>query len=104
MKTVVTRAKGAVGPDQLSRVSAERSKVPVSGPPDTGLLYSADDIARFAHVSKVTVFRLCLAGIMPKWREIDGRRYWDRKGAVEAVARLAHAASLAHLARRRKSA
>jgi len=54
--------------------------------PETGLLYSVDDIARVAHVPKALVVRLCLDGRMPPWQEIDGRRYWDRAGAVDAIA------------------
>lgn len=56
--------------------------------PDTGVLYSVDDIARMARVSKVVVVRLCLCGGMPRWLEIEGKRYWGRAGAVEAVAQI----------------
>jgi hypothetical protein len=59
------------------------------GRPDTGVLYSVDDVARAAHVPKVVVIRMCLAGRMPEWAEVDGRRYWTRARAVEAVFRLA---------------
>ena len=52
------------------------------------LLYSAADIAQLAHVSKVLVFRLCNAGAMPPWLELDGRRYWDKAGAAEAITRI----------------
>jgi len=54
--------------------------------PDTALLYSVDDVATLARVSKVVVIKLCLAGVMPQWVEIDGKRYWDRPAAVEALA------------------
>ena len=54
--------------------------------PDTGLLYSVDDVAALARVSKVLVVRLCLTGGMPEWREIEGRRYWTRLAAGKAVA------------------
>ena len=56
--------------------------------PDTGVLYSVDDIARTARVTKVVVVRLCLRGSMPPWLEIEGKRYWGRADAVEAVARI----------------
>ena len=59
--------------------------------PDTGVLYSVDDIARMARVTNVVVVRLCLCGSMPQWLEIDGKRYWSRAGAVEAVARISMA-------------
>ena len=52
------------------------------------LLYSVADIAQLAHVSKVVVFRLCSAGAMPPWLELDGHRYWDKAGAAEAIARI----------------
>ena len=55
-------------------------------PPETGLLYAVDDIARMARVTKAVVVRLCLEGLMPGWVEVDGRRYWRRTSAVEAVA------------------
>ncbi|MFH1730751.1 MAG: hypothetical protein ABIF82_03750 [Planctomycetota bacterium] len=55
------------------------------GPPDTALLYSVSDIALLAQVGKAFVVRLCLAGQMPDWIEIDGRRYWDRRAAIHAV-------------------
>ena len=54
--------------------------------PETGLLYSVDDIARIARVPKTLIVRLCLEGRMPRWREVEGRRYWDRVGAVDAIA------------------
>ncbi len=54
--------------------------------PETGLLYSVDDVARIARVPKALVVRLCLEGRMPPWREVEGRRYWDRVGAVDAIA------------------
>lgn len=69
-------------------------------PPDSGLLYSVDDIATLASVSKVLVVRLCLAGQMPEWREIQGRRYWDRRGAIDAVARAIRAGEMLHRPRK----
>lgn len=54
--------------------------------PETAVLYSVDDLATLAWVSKVTVVRLCLAGALPDWTEVDGRRYWDHAAAREAVA------------------
>jgi|GEM_PF-3850651 len=65
-------------------------------PPDTGLLYSVDDIANLARVRKVLVVRLCLAGHMPEWNEIQGRRYWDRRGAIDAVATAIRAGEMFH--------
>ena len=59
--------------------------------PDTAVLYSVDDIARMARVGKATVIRLCLSGRMPEWLEVDGRKYWDRDGADEAIARVCDA-------------
>jgi hypothetical protein len=56
--------------------------------PDTGLLYSVDDLARLARVPKVVITRLCHSGEMPPWREIDGRKYWNRARAVEALAHI----------------
>jgi hypothetical protein len=56
--------------------------------PDTGVLYSVSDLARLAGVPRVTIIRRCRAGRMPPWRIIEGRRYWDRVGAVEALYRL----------------
>jgi len=53
--------------------------------PDTALLYSVGDIALLAQVGKAFVVRLCLAGHMPDWIEIDGRRYWGRRAAIHAV-------------------
>ena len=32
--------------------------------PDSGLLYSVDDVARLARVAKPTVIRLCLEGLL----------------------------------------
>lgn len=55
------------------------------GLPDTALLYSVSDIALLAQVGKAFVVRLCLAGHMPDWIEIDGRRYWGRRAAIHAV-------------------
>ena len=69
----------------MRRRAAEKGEV---GRPDTGVLYSVDDVARAAHVPKVVVIRMCLAGRMPEWTEVDGRRYWTRARAVEAVLRL----------------
>jgi len=40
-----------------------------------------------AQVGKALVVRLCLAGEMPGWLDVDGRRYWDRRAAIRAVAR-----------------
>lgn len=54
--------------------------------PETGLLYSVDDIARIARAPKALIVRLCLEGRMPPWQEVEGRRYWDRVGAVDAIA------------------
>jgi hypothetical protein len=48
-----------------------------------------DELARLAWVSKVTVSRLYHAGLLPPCVQVDGRRYWDRAGATEAVARIA---------------
>ena len=105
MKRIVARNVAATVTDQILCASQGPPKVVVSSPPDTGLLYSVDDIALLARVSKVAVVRLCLAGLMPEWREIDGRRYWDRAAAAAAVARLARAGSLLYTLRgRRKSA
>jgi len=53
--------------------------------PETALLYSVDDVARMARVTRVAVVRLCLSGQMPPWKYIDGRRYWDRTGANHAA-------------------
>ena len=72
--------------------------------PDTALLSSVEDIALLARVSKVTVVRLCLAGAMPKWREVDGRRYWDRAAAIEAVAIIGHANAAVRAQRLKKIA
>jgi len=66
--------------------------------PDTGLLYSVADVARTARVSRVTVVRLCLNGDLPPWQEIDGRRYWDRQGAAEVVARILSGGRTQHAA------
>lgn len=58
---------------------------------DTGLLYSVNDIARFAHVSPVFVTQLCIADLMPPWQEVEGRRYWNGSDAVEAIVFLVRA-------------
>ena len=79
-------------------------KPPKESLPDTALLYSVDDLAALARVNRVVVIRLCLAGVLPRWREIDGRRYWDHATATEAISTLARASSLAFTLRRRKSA
>jgi len=55
-------------------------------PPDTAVLYSVEDVAMRADVEKAAVVRLCLAGVMPPWMVVQGRRYWNRAGAKEAVA------------------
>jgi len=66
--------------------------------PDTGLLYSVDDIARMAGVPRVTVIRLCLDGDMPEWLESEGRRYWGRAALAKAVRRARQAAPTQHAA------
>ncbi|MFW6108064.1 MAG: helix-turn-helix domain-containing protein [bacterium] len=58
-----------------------------AGPPDTAVLYDVADVARLARVPRATVARLCHAGEMPDWIELDGRRYWRYAEAVEAVIR-----------------
>ena len=45
-------------------------------PPDTAVLYDVGDVAR-----------LCHAGEMPDWIELDGRRYWRPPDAIKAVIR-----------------
>jgi len=67
------------------RARSERAEKPL---PDCGLLYSIDDIARLSRTNRVLVVRLCLAGALPGWQVIDGRRCWDRRSAIEAVARV----------------
>ena len=57
----------------------------------TGILYSMDDLATLAQVDRVMVARLCHEGLMPQWVEVDGRRYWDKESAREAVKILIHA-------------
>ncbi len=69
------------GPELLPDADPSRPKER----PDTALLYSVDDLAALARVNKVVIVRLCLAGVMPKWIEVEGRRYWPRPAAIEAV-------------------
>jgi len=45
-----------------------------------------------AQVGKAFVVRLCLAGHMPDWIVIDGRRYWARRDAIRAVTHCRRAA------------
>jgi len=88
-------------------VKKKREEAGVQGQaarPDTGLLYSVDDVARLARVDRVVVVRLCLAKLMPAWIDVDGKRYWDRVSAVEAVALCARARMLEEMRGRRKSA
>jgi len=73
------------------RVPEGNPKSP-QGLPDTALLYSVSDIALLAQVGKAFVVRLCLAGDMPGWTEIDGRRYWRRRAAIHAVTHCRRAA------------
>ena len=40
-----------------------------------------------AQVSRVFVVRLCLAGELPHWIDVDGGRYWHRRAAIRAVSR-----------------
>ena len=56
-------------------------------PPDTAVLYDVGDVARLARVPRATVARLCHAGEMPDWIELDGRRYWRPPDAIKAVIR-----------------
>lgn len=70
----------------------ERNSRPHNGAPDTALLYSVSDIAMLAQVGKAFVVRLCLAGHMPDWIVIDGRRYWARRDAIRAVTHCRRAA------------
>ncbi|MFO7898243.1 MAG: hypothetical protein R6V58_04185 [Planctomycetota bacterium] len=58
-----------------------------AGRPDTAVLYGVADVARLARVPRAVVVRLCHAGDMPEWIELDGRRYWRPAEAVEAVIR-----------------
>jgi hypothetical protein len=53
--------------------------------PDNAVLYSVDDIAHAARVSRVAVIRRCQAGRMPRWILVDGRRYWARNQILAAV-------------------
>lgn len=73
----------AAGPKRPSMNTQDQR--PSAARPDTALLYSVDDIAAMARVSRVFVVRLCLAGEMPRWLDIDGRRYWDRGSMLAAV-------------------
>ena len=65
----------------------EANSKPSEGRPDTALLYSVADIAMLAQVSRVFVVRLCLAGELPHWIDVDGGRYWHRRAAIRAVSR-----------------
>ncbi len=67
--------------------ASEAREQPPGGRPDTAVLYSVDDIALLARVSRVFVVRLCLAGELPGCVSVDGRRYWPRRDAIKAVSR-----------------
>jgi len=67
----------------------------------SGILYSIDDLAALAQVDRVMVARLCQEGLMPQWIMVDGRRYWDKDAAREAVRILVRAGMFRHI---RKSA
>ena len=72
--------------EQLHQARKIRGRQP-AGRPDTAVLYSVDDIALLARVSRVFVVRLCLAGELPGCMSVDGRRYWPRRDAIKAVSR-----------------
>ncbi len=103
------RAKPAIAktPQQQHKAARKLAEENVGQPLfaahlDTALLYSVHDVAVLAQVSKAVVVKLCLAGEMPDWIEVEGRRYWPRAAAVDAVAEAIYAA--AREKPRRKSA
>lgn len=61
-------------------------------PPDSAFLYSVDDIASLARVTKARIFKYVAEGGQPQPIVFDGRKYWTRPQLIELIQALGNSA------------